>query len=153
MFINGAVHQRLLDDLQMLTETVAEERHRHEMLSEASAAELATVRQELGTERGRREILSQTAAVQKQFVDFLCSRVNQLETERVMLLRQFTSIDLPAPSLRSTTAAAPPDVDPSAALASLSIFDDDERHAPAGWHRDGTVNYGAPEPPTGGMSS
>jgi hypothetical protein len=153
MFINGAVYQRLLDDLQMLTETVAEERHRHEILSEQSAAELATVRQELGTERGRREILSQQAAVQKQFVDFLCSRVNQLEIERVMLLRQLTNIDLPAPSLRPTTAAAPPPVDPAAILSDLSIFDDDPRHAPAGWHHDGSVNYGAPEPPTGGMTS
>jgi hypothetical protein len=150
MFINAAVYQRLVADLQALTETLAEERHRHDVLSGQDADQLAAVRQELGTERGRREILSQQTAVQKGFLDFLCSRVNQLEIERVLLLRQITNLDLPAPMLRPTSpAAAPPDA--AAGLTDLSIFDDDPRHAPAGWHDDGTVNYG--KPPTGGMAS
>lgn len=149
MFISGAVYQRLVADLQALTETLAEERHRHDLLSGQDADELATVRQELGTERGRREILSQQTAVQKGFIDFLCSRVNQLEVERVLLLRPLTNIDLPAPTIRPTTPAAPPD--PAASLSDLSIFDDDPRHAPAGWNHDGTVNYSGA--PTGGMTS
>lgn len=148
MFINATVYQRLLADLQALTETVAEERHRHDVLSGQDADQLAAVRQELGTERGRREILSQQAAVQKSFIDFLCSRVNQLEVERVLLLRPLINIDLPAPVLRPTTPAAPPG-DAAAAFASVSIFEDDPRHAPKGWNLDGTVNYdGAP---TGGI--
>jgi hypothetical protein len=151
MFINATVYERLLADLQALSETVAEERHRHDLMSEQAAHQLAMVRQDLGTERGRREILGQQAAVHKSFIDFLCSRVNQLETERVLLLRQLTNLDLPAPTIRPlepTPAAAPG----GEGFPDLSIFDDDPRHAPAGWHPDGSVNYGTPAP-TGGMSS
>jgi hypothetical protein len=151
MFIPTAVYERLLADLQALTETLAEERHRHDLLSGQDADQLARVRQELGTERGRREILSQQTAVQKSFVEFLCSRVNQLETERVILLRSFTNLELPAPTIRPTepVAAAPA----GDGFPDLSIFDDDPRHAPAGWHPDGSVNYGSTPAPTGGMSS
>ncbi len=150
MFIHAAVYERLLADLQALTETVAEERHRHDILSGQDADALAAVRQELGLERGRREILSQQAAVQKSFLDFLCSRVNQLETERVLLLRQLTNLDLPTPTIRPIEPAAPPMAD---GFADLAIFEDDPRHAPAGWNHDGSVNYGAPAAPTGGMAS
>jgi len=150
MFINAAVYERLLADLEALTETLAEERHRHDLLSEQANHQLAMVRQDLGTERGRREILSQQAAIQKSFLDFLCSRVNQLETERVLLLRQLTNLDLPTPTIRPIDT--PPAAAPGDGFADLSIFDDDARHAPAGWHPDGTVNYGTPAP-TGGMSS
>lgn len=151
MFINSAVYERLREDLQALTETLAEERHRHELMSEQAGQQLAMVRQDLGAERGRREILSQATAVQKGFIEFLCSRVNQLETERVLLLRQFVQLDLPAPMIRpSEPAAAAPGGD---GFADVSIFDDDPRHAPAGWHPDGSVNYAGTPAPSGGMSS
>jgi hypothetical protein len=152
MFINTAVYERLLSASQALSETLADERHRHDLLSEQAAQQLAMVRQDLGTERGRREVLSQTTAVQKGFIEFLCSRVNQLETERVLLLRQFVQLDLPAPMIRPSepAAAAAPGGD---GFADVSIFDDDPRHAPAGWHPDGSVNYGSTPAPTGGMSS
>jgi hypothetical protein len=151
MFINATVYERLLADLQALTETLAAERHRHDLMSEQAAHQLAMVRQDLGTERGRREVLSQHTAVQKSFVDFLCTRVNQLETERVILLRSMTNLEIPAPTIRPTEPA-PAAVAGADAFADLAIFDDDPRHAPAGWHPDGSVNYGAPTP-TGGMSS
>jgi hypothetical protein len=130
MFINRAMYERLLADLESLTETLADER------------------QELGLERGRREVLTQQTAIQKSFIDFLISRVNQLEVERTLLLRPLINIDLPTPVLRQTTTAPPAD-----AVPDLSIFEDDPRHAPAGWHPDGSVNYaGAPAMPTGGMT-
>jgi hypothetical protein len=149
MFISSMVYERLRQDLQALTETLAEERHRHELMSEQAGQQLAMVRQDLGTERGRREILSQQTAVQKGLIEFLCSRVNQLETERVLLLRQFVQLDLPAPMIRPTMPAPPE----ASEYPPVSIFDDDPRHAPAGWRADGSVNYDGAPAPTGGMSS
>lgn len=140
MLVKRAIYERLLDDLGAMRETVADERSRHELQIESAAQELATVREALGKERGQREVLSQQTAVQKSMIDFLCSRVNQLETERVILMRHLGNIDLPTPTLRQEHPDPP--IDPRAALASLSIFEDDERHAPRGWHPDGSVNYG-----------
>jgi hypothetical protein len=121
MFVNATVYARLIDDLTY------------------ARKELTDTRVELASERGKREILSRTTAVQESFVEFLCSRVNQLETERVLLLRQVANVDLPAPSMRLRPAG--PSGNDAAEMAA-SIFEDDPSHAPAGWHPDGTVNYG-----------
>jgi hypothetical protein len=104
--------------------------------------------EELATERARREELTRRVDAQQTTITFLCARVNQLETERVLLLRQLTNIDMPVPQLHVTPTAAPATTtaaDPGAALAAISalgVFDDDPAHAPAGWFPDGTVNYG-----------
>jgi hypothetical protein len=140
MWVNKQVYERMLDELGALRETVADERARHELLTEQNAEAFGKVHEELGLERGRREVLMQQAAVQKAMVEFLCGRVNQLEGERVILLRHLSNIDLPTPSVRAYQPEAP--VDP---LAAVGIFEDSPRHAPKGWHADGSVNYdGAP---------
>jgi len=113
---------------------------------------------ELGTERGRREELTRRVESQQTTIAFLCQRVNQLETERALLFRQLTNINLPVPTLTVTPTAQATQAPANAAsatldaVASLGIFDDDARHAPAGWHEDGSVNYGtlpAPGPAIG----
>jgi DNA-directed RNA polymerase subunit N (RpoN/RPB10) len=143
MWVNGEVYRRLVDDLSALRDTVAEERIRHEGLTQSNAAAFGKVHEDLGLERGRREVLSHQTLVQKSMVEFLCARVNQLEAERVIMLRHLTSIDLPAPTLH---AEHPEPGGAAAALAGLGIFADDPRHAPKGWHADGSVNYdGAPD--------
>lgn len=101
----------------------------------------------LATERGRREELTRRADVQQTTITFLCARINQLETERVLLLRQITNIDLPVPVFRVTSVSEPAPTatattDPLEAISALGIFEDDHAHAPAGWNADGTVNYG-----------
>lgn len=112
------------------------------------------VLEDLAAERARREELTRRVDAQQTTLAFLCARINQLETERVLLLRQLTNIDFPVPRLDVTPTAAapvPPVDDPTTALAAISalgIFDDDPRHAPAGWHADGTVNYGGLPIPT-----
>jgi len=105
--------------------------------------------EDLASERARREELTRRVDAQQTTIAFLSARVNQLETERVLLLRQLTNIDLPIPVLQitpSATNAAVPQptasTDMLEAISSLGIFDDDPRHAPAGWNPDGTVNYG-----------
>jgi hypothetical protein len=138
MWVNGKVYERLLDDLGAMRETVADERSRHELLTEQNALAFGKVHEELGLERGRREVLSHQAVVQKSMVEFLCARVNQLETERVIMLRHLTSLELPTPTLR---AEHPEAGGAAAAVAGLGIFADDPRHAPKGWNLDGTVNY------------
>jgi hypothetical protein len=107
--------------------------------------------EELATERARREELTRRVDAQQTTITFLCARVNQLETERVLLLRQLTNIDMPVPQLHvtptvgatATNAAGPlATTDALEAIAGLGIFDDNPAHAPAGWYADGTVNYG-----------
>jgi hypothetical protein len=129
MFLNGEIYSRLVEDLSLIRADLADERQRSDL-----------ARCELAAERGRREILTRQAAVHESFVEFLCARVNQLETERVLLLRQLTTIEIPAPviNLRPMARMPPPADDPTA----VSIFDDDASHAPKGWHPDGSVNYG-----------
>lgn len=100
---------------------------------------------ELARERGRREELSRRCDVQQTMIEFLISRVNQLEKERALTFRQLTSIEIPVPTF--TAPRAEPDEgllnDPIKALSAMgSIFEDDPRHAPAGFHKDGSVNYG-----------
>lgn len=101
---------------------------------------------ELATERGRREELSRRCDVQQTTIEFLISRVNQLEKERALTFRRLTDIEIPVPSFSTPRAeAASLSDDPIAALnASASIFEDDPKHAPSGWNPDGTVNYGPP---------
>jgi hypothetical protein len=128
MFLNGDVYNRLVEDLSLVRADLADERKRGD-----------AARDELAAERGRREVLARQSVVQESFVEFLCARVNQLETERVLLLRQLTTIEIPAPTIAYRSAAPqPPADDPTA----VSIFDDDPSHAPKGWHPDGSVNYG-----------
>lgn len=127
MWVSAATYERLIEDLGELRDALIAERERCD-----------AARDELHTERGKREILSRQTAVQESFVEFLCSRVNQLETERVLLLRQLTTIDVPVPTMMYRAPAAQTAVDPTA----VSIFDDDASHAPRGWHPDGSVNYG-----------
>ena len=127
MWVSAATYERLIEDIGELRDALADERQR------ADAA-----RDELATERGKREILSRQTAVQESFVEFLCSRVNQLETERVLLLRQLTTLEIPAPTMTYRTATPQPAADPTA----VSIFDDHPSHAPKGWNNDGSVNYG-----------
>lgn len=140
MWISRAVWERCLAEIGELQDWCANERDRHAILSEQATQYVEKLREQYGQERGQREVLASQVAVQKSFIEFLCSRVNQLEAERVLLLRHLTSIDLPAPTLRPTQPEAP-SVDPLSALSSMSIFDDDPRHAPRGWHADGSVNY------------
>ena len=103
---------------------------------------------DLAAQRARREELTRRVESQQTIITFLCQRVNQLEAERALLFRQLTNIDLPVPRLDITATAAHAarhSDDPHAVLdsvAALGIFDDDPAHAPAGWHPDGTVNYG-----------
>jgi len=103
---------------------------------------------DLAVERARREELTRRVDAQQTTISFLCARINQLETERVLLLRQLTNIDLPTPTLHITPTAATNAGGPLTgsealeAIAALGIFEDDPRHAPAGWYPDGTVNYG-----------
>src|SRR5262245_44937368 len=111
---------------------------------------------ELAVERARREELTRRVDAQQTTISFLCARINQLETERVLLLRQLTNIDIPTPRFQITPTAQPnaggplTGTDALEAIAALGIFEDDPRHAPAGWHPDGSVNYGtAPAIPTG----
>lgn len=105
---------------------------------------------DLAAERGRREELTRRVDAQQTTITFLCARVNQLETERVLLLRQLTNIDLPVPVLAVTPSALSAQTTAGSAaetldaLSNLGIFEDDERHAPNGWHADGSVNYGRP---------
>lgn len=139
MWINKLVWERLLAEVGDLQDFCANERDRHNILTEQATQLVEKLREDYGKERGQREVLSTQVLVQKGFIEFLCSRVNQLEQERVLLLRHLTNIDLPAPSLRPTAPDVP--VDPASELSSLSIFDDDARHAPRGWHADGSVNY------------
>ncbi len=98
---------------------------------------------ELATERGRREELSRRCDIQQTTIEFLISRVNQLEKERALTFRQLTNIEIPVPTFSAPrNVPAIPD-DPIAALSALaSIFEDDPSHAPAGFNPDGTVNYG-----------
>lgn len=101
--------------------------------------------EELINERGRREELTRRADVQQTTITFLCARINQLETERVLLLRQITNIDLPIPVFHVTSVSEPAPTattDPLEAISALGIFEDNPAHAPAGWNTDGTVNYG-----------
>ena len=102
---------------------------------------------ELATERGRREELSRRCEVQQTTIEFLVSRVNQLEKERALTFRRLTDIEIPVPSFSTPCADTPAiPADPLAALSALaSVFEDDERHAPSGWNKDGTVNYGQPQ--------
>src|SRR5262245_39996718 len=104
---------------------------------------------DLAVERARREELTRRVDAQQTTITFLCARINQLETERVLLVRQLTNIDLPVPKLQITPTAHQAHAggpltgtDALEAIAALGIFEDDPRHAPAGWHTDGSVNYG-----------
>ena len=135
--VSGSVYRQAVEDLAALRELLIEERSRHEILAVDGRAELTTVRAQLGVEQGKREILAQTTAVLTAQLEFLCSRVNQLETERVILLRTLTNLELPAPTMRTRPVPVPADD-----ATDLGIFEDDPRHAPAGWHEDGSVNYG-----------
>lgn len=110
---------------------------------------------DLAKEQARREELTRRVDAQQATIAFLCARVNQLERERALLVRQITNIDVPVPTLTvaptATPAAAAAD-NPAAvleAVSALGIFDDDPRHAPAGWHGDGRVNYGTVPDPLG----
>jgi len=100
-------------------------------------------------DRGRREELTRRVDAQQATITFLTTRINQLETERTLLLRHITGVEFPMPRLTVTSRAQPPDVDdPRATLDALSqsgIFDDDPRHA-AGWNADGSVHYGRRPP-------
>jgi len=104
--------------------------------------------EDLATERARREELTRRVDAQQTTITFLCARLNHLELERALLFKQLTNIDLPVPRLDVTAAAdhAQRHVDDPAAtleaISTLGIFDDNPAHAPAGWHADGTVNYG-----------
>ena len=101
---------------------------------------------ELANERGRREELSRRCEIQQTMVEFLITRVNQLEKERALTFRQLTNIDIPVPSFSAPRQEPQIPSDPIAALSAMgSIFDDDPQHAPAGWNPDGTVNYGQPK--------
>ncbi len=128
MFVNRTDYERLIVDLAT---------SRSDLIDERARGDIA--RHELSKESGRREILTRQAAVHESFVEFLCARVNQLETERVLLLRQLTTIEIPAPvvNLRPMGPLTPPPAD-----TNVSIFDDHPSHAPKGWHNDGSVNYG-----------
>jgi hypothetical protein len=102
---------------------------------------------DLAKEQARREELTRRVDAQQTTIAFLTARINQLESERVLLLRQLTSIELPLPKFQvtPTAAAAVPANDPREtleAISALGIFEDDPAHAPAGWHQDGSVNYG-----------
>jgi len=110
--------------------------------------------EDLATERARREELTRRVDAQQTTITFLCARINQLEAERVLLLRQLTNIDIPVPTLRVTPTASSGDGVASAqatleAVTALGIFEDNPAHAPAGWHPDGTVNYGRMSDPLG----
>jgi hypothetical protein len=131
MFVSKALYERILDDLSKARADFQQ-----------STDLFGKLHTELSAERGRREILSRQAAVQESFVEFLCARVNQLETERVVLLRHLTTIELPTPAVRLRPAGSGEPGDDAAAMAGVSMFDDDPSHAPKGWHADGTVNYG-----------
>jgi hypothetical protein len=104
--------------------------------------------EDLASERGRREELTRRVEAQQATITFLCARVNQIETERALLFRQLTNIEVPVPQLQVTPTAAPENAgDVLEAISALGIFEDDPRHAPAGWHPDGRVNYGRlPDP-------
>jgi len=107
--------------------------------------------EDLASERARREELTRRVDAQQTSIAFLCARINQLETERVLLLRQLTNIDIPVPSFQVTPTAGQNATnvlgqhatsDMLEAISSLGIFEDNPAHAPAGWNPDGTVNYG-----------
>ncbi len=98
---------------------------------------------ELAMERGRREELTRRCDVQQTMIEFLISRINQLEKERAMMFRQLTSIEIPIPSFTAPRQSSEIPADPVAALSALaSIFEDDPSHAPLGYNPDGSVNYG-----------
>jgi len=141
VFVPATVHARALDDITFARETLAAERNRFDLLLAQATQDLVKARADHATELAKREILQRQTAVQESFVEFLCQRVNQLEAERAIMLRHLTSVDVPVPTLHPRPVPADPPLDMAAALTS-SIFDDDERHAPAGWHADGSVNYG-----------
>lgn len=141
MFVSAKIHARALDDLTLARDTLTAERDRFELHAETVSQDLAKTRADLAAEAGKREILSRQVAVQDTMIEFLCSRVNQLEAERALMLRHLTNVDIPVPSLRPRPVPADA-LDMTAALGS-SIFEDDPAHAPAGWHADGTVNYGS----------
>jgi hypothetical protein len=106
--------------------------------------------EDLAAERARREELTRRVDAQQTTITFLCARIHQLETERALFVRQLTNIDLPIPTFHVTpsvttgtnAAAATATTDALEAIAGLGIFEDNPAHAPAGWHADGTVNYG-----------
>jgi len=100
--------------------------------------------EDLAAERARREELTRRVETQQTTIAFLCARVNQLETERALLLKQILNIDIPVPTLQVTPAATPASSasDLLEQISAMGIFEDNPAHAPAGWHPDGTVNYG-----------
>jgi hypothetical protein len=109
---------------------------------------------DLEKERARREELTRRVDAQQTTITFLSARINQLETERALLFRQLTNIDVPLPQLHVTPTAGGPasasdPTDMLEAISALGIFEDDPRHAPAGWHHDGRVNYGHLPDPAG----
>src|SRR5262249_9157331 len=90
--------------------------------------------------------LTRRVDAQQGTIAFLTTRLNQLEQERVLLLRQLTGLELPPPPQMAVTPRVSVNHDDPRSIleqvATSGIFDDDPAHAPAGWHVEGEGHPG-----------
>jgi len=130
MLVSGRVYRRALEDLDRLR------------------ADVSSLALDIARERGRREALEHQAIRDRALIEFLCTRVNQSETERAVLLKELTKADIPIATLSTPNPINLP-TDPSAAVLGVDMFEDmgDDRAKKLGvrWRGDGSVEYGAPE--------
>src|SRR5215831_1886175 len=81
MLVSGRVYRRALEDLDRLR------------------ADVSSLALDIARERGRREALEHQAIRDRALIEFLCTRVNQSETERAVLLKELTKADIPIATL------------------------------------------------------
>jgi hypothetical protein len=132
MWVSGRAYRLALEHLEQLR------------------ADLSSLALDIARERARRETLEHQAIRDRALIEFLCTRVNQSETERAVLLKTLTKADIPIATL-STPAPFNLPTDPSAAVLGVDMFtdmgDDEAKRRGVRWAGDGSVVYGTPEAP------
>jgi hypothetical protein len=120
----------------------------------ALRADLDETRDSLVEQRTRATVLTEQAITHRTQTAFLIARINQLEKERAIMLRQITKLDIPVPELAAIAATPVNQTDILAAMGS-SMFedmgDDEARRQGVKWDAVGAVDYQADgRPPLNG---
>lgn len=108
--------------------------------------------QDAATERGKREVLERQVQAQSTLISFMCARTNALETERAIMLRRITGLEIPIPTISYSTKetlGGPTQEDMLAAAGALAdpfadMGDAEARRQGVEWDKNGHVVYGKP---------
>lgn len=118
-----------------------------------SRADLNALQQALVEERTRATVLAQQAGTHATQTAFLIGQINQLNKERVIMVRQITRLEIPLPTLAAVPEKAVISQQDIIDAMGSGMFEDmgdaEAKAAGVGWNPSGEVEYVGPRPVKG----